>query len=146
MAAQDAAISTYDPSEVGAIVGHRSYARDIKLDASTVYPKGQLLALKPSSTTLVYVKYVRGASDGTELAECILRRACITDASGNIVVGTASGGEFGPYSPSESSASAWFGGVFRTVDLVTTGANGLDAAAVAVMNGRLQRNGAELSF
>lgn len=146
MAAQDAAISTYDPSEVGAIVGHRAYAHPIKLDASTVYAKGQPLALKPSSTTLTYVKYVRGATDGTELAECILRRACITDASGNIVVGTASGGEYGPYSPSEASTSAWFGGVFRTADLVMSGANGLDAAGVTAMKGRLQRNGAELSF
>lgn len=142
MAALDVAIQTYDMSEVGAVVGHLSFAHPVRLDVSTTYAKGQILALKPSSVNGTYVKYVRGASDGTQLAECILRRACVTDANGNITyVGTVS-----EYGDTQVTTSAWFGGVFRMVDLNATGANGLDAAGATAMGGRVYRNGAEFKF
>lgn len=145
MAAQDVSTATYDPSEVGAIVGHRAYAHPVKLVASTTFVKGEILALATANVaTLTYSRYTQGASDGTQNAECILRRACVTDASGNITVGPA--GTVAEYGQTEPSTSAWFGGVFRKTDLTGTSTHALDAAGVAAMGGKLQRNGAELSF
>jgi hypothetical protein len=131
-------------SEVGAVVGHRAYAHPVKLAASTTFVKGQILALPTANlATLVYAKYVQGASDGTQNAECILRRACTTDASGNITWGGATVAEF---AATDQTASAWFGGVFKVSDLTATSTNALNGAAVTAMGGKLQRNGTEFSF
>jgi hypothetical protein len=144
MSAQDAAVQTYDPSEVSPVVGHRAYAHPVKLAASTTYVKGEILALPTANlSTLVYARYVTGASDGTQNAECILRRACITDSAGNITVGATSPGEFGATQP---SISAWFGGVFNVADLTGTSTHALDSGAVTALGGKLQRHSKELSF
>lgn len=143
MAAQDVAVATYDPSEVAAVVGHKAYAWPVKLAVSTTYKQGEILALPTANlATLVYAKYITGASDGTQNAECILRYACVTDSAGNIT----RVGAVGDYGASDVTASAWFGGVFKVSDLKGTSTSALDAAAVTAMKGRLQRNAAFLSF
>jgi len=144
MAAQDASILTFDPSEVGAIVAARAYAHPVKLKASTTFVKGEILALATADlATLTYSRYTQGASDGTQNAECILRRACVTDASGNITYGSSGVSQYGE---TDSSTSAWFGGVFKVSDLTGTSTHALNAAGVTAMGGKLSRNGAELSF
>lgn len=145
MAVQDVSNVTYDPSEVGAVVGHRAYAHPVKLAASTTYVKGEILALPTANlATLVYARYVQGASDGTQNAECILRRACVTDASGNITMGASGTPEYA--GDTQTNTSAWFGGVFKVSDLLGTSTHALDANGATAMGGKFQRNKAEFSF
>lgn len=80
--------------------------------------------------------YASGNTDGSQNPNAILRRACVTDAAGNITYGGAGVVAGGGEQPGQvyKYTDAFFQGAFFTDDLV-----GLDAAAVAKL-GRL-RNG-----
>ena len=99
----------------------------VRLAPSTTYPMGCLLG-EITATPGVYGLYVAANSDGTQNAKLLMHRACVTDASSNVSFGaTATGGEFGQVA---QTAPAYFDGVFRTLDLLQTGAGALDATAV----------------
>lgn len=70
-----------------------------------------------------FAAYAAGNTDGSQNPTCILKFPCATDASGQITYGTVAGG--GEWGQSSISTPAYFGGYFRTQELV-----GLDANAV----------------
>ena len=88
-----------------------------------------------------YGIYASGNSDGTQTAECILKRACQTDALGRITwttVASTYGGEFGE---DWQTTGAWFGGVFNVTDIT-----GLDSTAVTSLLGVYQKNSTVFKF
>lgn len=91
----------------------------VKLVASTTNPAGQLLG--ETATPGTFGIYVGGSA--TDPAKCILKYPCVTDASGNITMGAASGG--GSVGQTYKQAPAYFGGSFKTTEIT-----GLDAGAV----------------
>jgi hypothetical protein len=74
--------------------------------------------------------YANGNSDGTETAKYLLKYACATDAAGNITFGGQSGADVAGVS--SKTAPVYYGGVFKTSELV-----GLDANGVTDLNGVL---------
>ncbi len=78
--------------------------------------------LTPSTTTAgsagtpgTFKATVYTATDGSQVAKCVLQFDCATDASGNITYGAvAGGGEFGQ---TDLVCPAYFSGTFNTADL-----------------------------
>lgn len=106
-----------------------------KLKASTTFPLGCLLG-ESVATPGTYAPYVAAGTDGSNKINAILPYACITDASGNITIGTAAGGgEFGQTYP---SVDLYTGGWFFAQDLPQSGTGAIDAAAVDGAHGFLQ--------
>jgi hypothetical protein len=98
----------------------------VPLKESTTYPQGCLL--EQGTVSGKYQPY----SSGTPAL--LLKRACITDASGNITFGTATGGmEFGQTYP---TADCFYAGLFRTADLPQAGTGAIDANAVSATSNK----------
>jgi hypothetical protein len=105
----------------------------VRLKASTTYPKGCVLGMVTADGT--YGPYASGASDGTEDAKLLLKRACITDASGNITFGTATGGM--EYGQTHLTADAYAAGFFYTADIPQASTGAIDAAGVTDLGGKI---------
>lgn len=90
--------------------------RDMMLPAnlkpSTTFTQGMRLGKVTASGVLA--PYNSGASDGTQKAVALCPRNYVTDASGNIFVGSVALGEFGE---SEQSVNVYYGGVFALSEL-----------------------------
>lgn len=101
----------------------------VKLKASTVYAKGTVLG-EITASPGTFAPYADANADGTQTARAILPYACATDASGDITLGSASGGDDRQHTL--PTVPVYVGAAeFHTTDLT-----GLDAAAVADL-GRL---------
>ena len=105
-----------------------------KLTASTTYPLGCLLG-ELTATPGTYSPFVSGNADGSQLVKAILPYACITDASGNITIGTAVGG--GEFAQTYPSIDLYIGGYFMSADLPQAGTGAINAAAVDGTHGNL---------
>ena len=115
-------------------------AMSIQLKPSTTYRKGDALYELLASPG-VFALYLAGNTDGTGTAgapvpSVLLKRACITDASGKITYGTVVGGM--EQGQTYTQAYAFYNGVFAIADLPTTGAGSLDTAGVASMGRKLK--------
>jgi len=98
---------------------------NVNLQASTTFPKGQVLA-ELTATPGTYGPYVSSAGvGGLGVPKLLLRYGCTTDASGNIT----STGELGV---TDKTIDAFKRGEFRIEELV-----GLDANAVTVLGGHV---------
>ena len=104
----------------------------INLGPNLTVPKGRLLGKKTSDGK--FYLYNDANSDGTEVAKCINKTACKTDADGNVY-----------YSDSAVASSinipfqttqVYVAGTFKISELV-----GYDAAALADFNGKLDEAG-----
>ncbi len=101
---------------------------NVTLVAGT-YAKGTAVG-ELAATPGTFGAYVDAATDGTGVCRGFLQYACVVDGSGNVTLGTAGGG--GEYGQTKKGAPVYFGGAFRTSELV-----GFDAAALADLNGKL---------
>jgi hypothetical protein len=103
----------------------------IGLKASTTFAAGTLVG-EITASAGTYGPYATGNVDGTQNPTHILMYACVTDASGNVSLGSgglvAGATEWGQ---TQKGAPAYASGEFATQDLV-----GLDAGAVTKL-GRL---------
>lgn len=139
--AQDVPLYAFNSDEVRSLVPGREYKLGIRLAASAVYPRGQALRLVTNSTTNTYQMVATGDS-----AECILPFPCATDSSGNITLGAAATGGF-PGGNTQAEVQAFFGGVFQSSDIVTTGTNGLTSTIIGASPGwKSQLAGKVISF
>lgn len=97
--------------------------QEVKL-ANGTYAKGTLLG-EVTATPGTFAAYATAAVDGTGVARCILEYACVVAAGVITGIDEFSGGAL-------PTAPAFFGGAFRTEDLV-----GLDADAIVDLGGHL---------
>ncbi|MEA2573945.1 MAG: hypothetical protein QOH93_1243 [Chloroflexia bacterium] len=100
----------------------------VRLKPSTVFEQGRLVG--EIGTTGVFSPYDADNEDGTEIPKGIVDRPCATDAQGEITYGAAATG--GPSGETHLTVPAYFGGAFKTTDLV-----GLDENAATVLGGHL---------
>jgi hypothetical protein len=105
----------------------------VKLKASTTYPKGCIVAQLTADG--VFEPYATGGAGGVETAKGILKRACVTDASGNITFGTATGGM--EYGQTHLTADIYVAGFFYTADIPQASTGLIDAAGVTDMGGMI---------
>lgn len=106
-----------------------SACQPVKLGNSLTLAKGTVLG-EVTATPGTFKAYASGNVDGSETPKCILQYDSATDASGNITFGTtAVGGEFGE---THKVAPAYYGGAFKTSELV-----GFDANAATKLGGHL---------
>lgn len=102
---------------------------NVALAPSIVYLKGTILG-EITATPGTFAAYASGNVNGSETPKSILDRACATDAAGNITYGaTPTGGVNGE---THLTVPAFFGGAFKTSELV-----GLDANAATKLGGHL---------
>lgn len=98
---------------------------NIRLKPSTTFLAGTLVA-ENSTTPGVYEAYAVGGSNGTALPTHILMYGGVTDASGNIFLGTGPAGT-SEWGQASLYCPAWRSGYFNAADLV-----GLDANVVTI--------------
>ena len=122
-------IGTWNPDAVEPQLGIDPISFSIKLKASTTFAKGTVLG-EITASPGTYAAYATGNVDGTETAKCVLPRQVTTDAAGLIYEGAQASNEEIGYA--QLTTPAWFGGVFKTQDLV-----GLDAAGVTDLGGKV---------
>ncbi len=125
-------ISTYGAGRVDPL----RYSDDVimkavNLKASTTFPQGTILG-EITATPGTYGPYASGNSDGSQNPALILQYACVTDALGNITLGTGAAGQ--EWSQTSKGAPCYVpnGQVWSCADLV-----GLDANAVTKLGGVL---------
>jgi hypothetical protein len=107
----------------------------IKLKASTVFRKGDAL-YELAASPRTYAQYLAGNTDGTGASGApvpvfLLKRACATDAGGNISFSTVAG--VSDQGQTSLTAAAFYKGAFAIKDLPASGAGSLDAAGRAAM-------------
>jgi hypothetical protein len=102
----------------------------IGLKASTTFQSGMLVG-EITASPGTYGPYATGNVDGTQNPTHVLQYDCITDASGNVTLGSSITAGAGEWNQTQKGAPAYASGLFSTADLV-----GLDAGAVTKM-GRL---------
>jgi hypothetical protein len=102
----------------------------VGLKASTTFAAGTLIG-EITASPGTYGPYATGNVDGTQNPTHILMYACITDASGNVTLGSSVAAGAGEWGQTQKGAPAYASGEFSCVDLV-----GLDAGAVTKL-GRL---------
>lgn len=100
---------------------------NLQLKASSTYPAGTLVG-EMSASAGIYAAYASGNTDGSQLPTHILMYSCVTDASGNVFMGSAASSEWGQ---STTYCPAYRNGYFSCADLV-----GLDTNAISKL-GRL---------
>lgn len=122
-------IASWNPDAVEPQLGYPAISFTIKLAPSTTYPKGRILG-ELTATPGTYGLYADANADGTGVAKCVLPRQVTTDAAGLIYDGAQASNEETGYS--QLTAPAFFGGIFKTQDLV-----GIDAAAVTDLGGKV---------
>ena len=109
---------------------HMASTKGVTLAPSTTFPRGCVLYDSgPGTINGVTVSSVFSPFNGTGSPSCLLKRAAITDANGNITQGAQTGGmEFGQTYP---SVDAYYEGLFKTQDLPTpNAAGGLTTASI----------------
>lgn len=89
-------------------------------------------AKAPPTASTAYLK-----TDGAATPKLLLRRACVTDAAGNITQ-TAAGGELGE---SALTTPAFYKGPFRTADLTGLDQRALDVLRARFLSGNLAAGG-----
>lgn len=102
--------------------------QNVTLSAGT-YAKGTAIG-ELTATPGTFAAYADANADGTGVCKGFLQYACVADGSGNITIGTVAAGN--DFAQTQKGAPAYFGGAFRTSELV-----GFDAAALADLNGHL---------
>lgn len=131
MGSLDTPTRTYSYTEIQQAIPDARQLRDsVNLKPSTSYAMGSRLGPITASPG-VFGPYNSGASDGTQKCAAIVPRDLITDASGNIFVGTVVGGEFGEY---EKAVPVIFGGAYACADLP-----GLTTQEVTDLGGKIIR-------
>ncbi|NBW18090.1 MAG: hypothetical protein EBR82_59965 [Caulobacteraceae bacterium] len=117
------AIHTFDNDMLDAYDSENVVKVNVTLLGSTYFQKGAFVELVPG-TTGNQIRPVPSGVVGTPIG--IFPRNAITDASGNITLGTpASGNEFGV---TVQSVDMIISGTYKTVDLVQTGAGAINSA------------------
>jgi hypothetical protein len=99
----------------------RNSTYSAKLKASTTFQQGSLLA-ELTATPGIFVPYVAGGSDGSQIPKAILKYALTTDANGGFSVG--------PFGGIRYDAPIYLHGDFRTDDLPQSGVGAIDATAI----------------
>jgi hypothetical protein len=102
----------------------------IGLKASTTFVAGTLVG-EITASPGTYGPYATGNVDGTQNPTHVLQYDCITDASGNVTIGSSVTAGASEWGQTQKGAPAYASGLFATGDLV-----GLDAGAVTKL-GRL---------
>ena len=113
----------------------------VKLKASTVFPLGSAL-YELAASAKTFAPYVAGATDGTGTSGApvptfLLKRACATDASGNISFSNLAGSS--DLGQTSLTAAAYYKGAFNLLDLPQTGAGSLDTAGKNAMGRQLEQ-------
>lgn len=125
-----APIATFGNARVDPLKGpHRAGLEVINLKVSTTFAAGTLVG-EITASPGTYGPYATANVDGTQNPTHILQYACVTDASGNITLGSGPAGT-SEWGQTGKGAPAYAYGEFATQDLV-----GLDAGAVTKL-GRL---------
>ncbi len=124
--------------EVQPLKSATQYRLPVQLKASATYVKGAILG-PVTATPGLYALYASGNSDGSQVAECILPRAYITDASNNVFLGNTVGGEY--QQVGWNTVTAYFGGLFNVADLAPA-----DASYTTGLSAKLQKTGTVLKF
>jgi len=96
---------------------------NINIGPSLTLARGTVMG-ETTATPGLFKPYASGNVDGTQIPKGVLQYACTTDASSNITIAN----EFGV---TQKAAPLYVSGIFKTTDLT-----GLDANAVAVLQGR----------
>ena len=112
----------------------RALVQHVNLPASVTYAKGTVLG-EVTATPGLFKAYASGSSDGSEVPKAILQYDCATDSSSNITIGAAAGGA--AFGVTSKSAPAYFAGLFKTAELVQSGAGAIDANALSAANWHL---------
>lgn len=99
---------------------------DYSLLTGGTSPTVTIVHTTPGIKAGTYKAYNDGNSDGSQTAKCILQLDCDVDSSGNMTMGTATGG--GDHQQYVPSIPAFFKGTFQVSDLT-----GLDDPAVVDM-------------
>jgi hypothetical protein len=97
--------------------GMKAEQHRIKLGNSLTVAKGTVMG--QITATGLWIPYLTGAADGSQIPKCVLTYDTVTDASGNHTIGGGQQGETYLDTP------AYFGGDFNAADLT-----GLDAGAL----------------
>lgn len=92
----------------------------IKLGNSLTLAKGTVMGQITGSG--LWIAYLTGAADGSQIPKCVLTYDCVTDGSGNVTIGGGQQGETYPDAP------AYFAGDFNCADLTGLDAGGVTAA------------------
>jgi hypothetical protein len=125
-----AAIITYSPS-TGVLIplkeGDEAATEPIQLRPSSTYPAGQVVG-EITASAGIYGIYAAANTDGTQIPTHLVMYSCVTDAQGNVYLGSTATSEWGQ---STTYMPAYRKGYFSCADLV-----GLDANAVTRL-GRL---------
>ena len=106
----------------------------VALPASVTYAAGTVLG-EVTATPGLFKAYASGSSDGSQVPKAILQYDCATDSSSNITIGAAAGGA--PFGVTSKSVPAYFAGLFKTAELVQSGAGAIDANALSAANWHL---------
>lgn len=122
-----------------AIAPDQAVSVPYRLKASTTFPKGCTVGIVSADGTAA--PYANGSGDGSETAVGFLKRACITDAAGNITFGTAAGGL--EHGQTHLTADVWVKGLFYTADIPQTSTGALDANGVTDMKGKIVKGDLE---
>lgn len=136
--AQDVAVNSWNAKATVPILDVSAPQLQVKLKASATYAMGQILGPVTASPG-VYAIYASGNTDGSEVAELVLPRACKTDASGLISFSDATTGN--DQGRLLQQTHAYVKGAFKVSELT-----GLDATAVTAMKGKLVAGGNILIF
>jgi hypothetical protein len=138
--AQDVAVAQFTLTEVQSLCpSKRVEFGGYKLKASTTYAQGQLVG-PVTATPGTYALYASGNSDGSQVPEGYLKRACVTDANGLITFGAQTGGAY-PFGNTDQVTSIVFSDVVNVADLA-----GLDSTAITALLARKVSNAKVLLF
>lgn len=97
--------------------GHRAEQHHVKLGNNLTLAKGTVLG--QITATGLWIAYLPGAVDGSQIPRAILAYDCVTDGSGNVTIGGGNQNE------TYLTAPAYFIGDFLASELT-----GLDATAI----------------
>jgi hypothetical protein len=89
----------------------------------------------------VYSPYNSGASDGTQLAKCILPFSLSTDATGAITMGNSLGTTGGDNGSTMRGGWAWFKGIFFTQDVPALTSGILTSLGGRMLSGNIAQRG-----
>lgn len=103
----------------------------VNLAPSLTLAKGTVLG-ELTATPGTFKAYASGNSDGSQVPKCILRYDAVSDASGNITLGSGPAGTTEHAGMTVKAVDAFFSGYFKASELV-----GLDAAGLTAMGGHI---------
>lgn len=104
--------------------GNEAPVINVNFVATQTLAKGTVLG-EITATPGSFKAYASGNGDGSQIPKGILQYACTVDGTGLVTIANEQG-------LTQKAAPMYIGGIFRTTDLT-----GLDANAIAVLNGNL---------